>query len=989
VFPWLSSKSLLRWVAHAVLIGGLSFCLPSRSDAIFAQGQASAAGPSSAATPQDRVATPFAKELGQAFALFTSGKLDQAEQAYRALLVQATSAADLRAQAQAHGGLGSIFSQKANYPAARSELEVALALFEGIEDAAGQMMVNTLLGDVYQMTGDAQSARDYYHRALEIEGRLGRLRYKAILFGDLARAGDPDGDKLLEQKLEIARQIGARDLQASALHAMGDNLFNNGQFDAAQDRLSQAAILYEKSGDRNGLARALTSEGRVERAHGHPDQALRLYQQALDLQQQTGDREGAIQTINAMAVAREALNDWSKSVELYQRALAMAKETGSQYLVDFEQGNLAGSLIDLGRNEEAARILEQMLSHGVAPYLKRYRYLSLSLARLNLGQLPQALAAANEAVQAARAAADMDLLPAALYRKAEAEAKLGDQSAALADASECLQTIEELRKHLVPSDFMKRGFAGITQDLFGFSIDLLARANQPGRALEVAEQARSRAFLDLLATRELEIAAGKQRPLSKGETHETGLAARLEPNHPRAGASSSMLSRGDSQRALDLWNRLAPSDAELRSPVSVAPFSLEQLQAAARRLNSTVLSYWVSAGSTYAWVISPAVGVHSVRVEVTSRRLEEMVEALWPGAQGSRRGDEQAPGSDAQTGPATVEPNLVGTRGGGTLVLDGTGRKNWRELYRLLIQPLEQWLPRAPGSLLTIEPSGPLSMLPFAALRNGRGQYLIEKFTLHYIPALSLLAFTDRKKEATRQTPYYLLVADPSGTPKSPNGRPLPALAGARREASIVASLVPSSEVKLLEGRDATERQVEEQAGRSTVIHFATHGIIRDDQPFDSFLALGGSGWNLKQDGHFTAQKIYGLDIHADLVFLSACRSGLGEVKGDGMAALTRAFFYAGTPSVIATLWDVADEPTYRLVGAFYRAWLNGTRRNDARLNGAGLNGAGKARALRSAQLKLLGELRRGQIKLHVGAGTLALPEDPVFWASFVLEGEP
>jgi CHAT domain-containing protein/tetratricopeptide (TPR) repeat protein len=975
VFVGPYSKSLLRWVAHAILIGGLSLCVPSTSDAIFAQGQTSAAGTSSVAAPQDRVAIPFAKELGQASALAQSGKLDQAEQAYRAVLVQAAAAADLHAQAQAHGGLGSIFSQSANYPAARNELEVALALFEALQDAPGQAMANTLLGGVYRISGDNQSARDRYHRALEIEGRLGRLRFKAILLGDLAMAGDPDGDKLLEQELEIARQIGARDLQASALHAIGDNLFNKGQYDAAQDRLNEAAQFYQKYGDLGGLARVLTSEGRVERAHGHPDQALRLYQQALDLQQKIGDRQGAIQTINAMAVAHDALNDYVKSAETYQRALDMAKATGSQYLVDFEQGNLAGALISLGKNEEAARILQELMSHGVAPYLKPYRYLSLSEVQLNLGKLRQALAAASEAVDTARDQTDRDILPKTLYQKAQVEARLGDQNAALADAAECLQAIEELRKHLVPSDFMKRGFAAITQDLFGFSIELLARANQPGRAIEIAEQARSRAFLDLLATRDVQIAAGKEPLASLDKAREMALP-RLEPNSVPSNSTPGILTRGENQNASELWNRLAPSDAELGSPVSVRPFSLEQLHEAARRLNSTVLSYWVSAGATYAWVISPGGTVHLARVEVTSKHLTELVGALWPGRRspgtGSRGAEPTASGED-QSPQAVIDPAGVPTRGGAILTVDGTSRKNWRELYRLLIQPVEQWLPQAPGSLITIEPSGPLLMLPFAALRNARGQYLIERFTLHYIPAVSLLAFTG-KKESTRQRPYYLLVADPSGIPRGPSGRPLPALAGARREASIVAGLVPASEVKLLEGRDATERQVEDLAGRSSVLHFATHGIIRDDQPFDSFLALGGSGWNLKQDGHFTAQKIYGLDLHADLVFLSACRSGLGQVSGDGMAGLTRAFFYAGTPSVIATLWDVADEPTYRLVGAFYRSWLSGSD---------------KARALRSAQLKLLGELRRGRVRLHTSAGSFQLPEDPVFWASFVLQGEP
>jgi CHAT domain-containing protein len=295
-------------------------------------------------------------------------------------------------------------------------------------------------------------------------------------------------------------------------------------------------------------------------------------------------------------------------------------------------------------------------------------------------------------------------------------------------------------------------------------------------------------------------------------------------------------------------------------------------------------------------------------------------------------------------------------------------------LYRLLIEPVERWLPRVPGSLLAIEPHGPLTTLPFAALTDARGRYLIERFTLHFVPAISLLRFTANKKRARAVSPSYLLIADPTGMPHGEGDRPLPALAGARREVSTVARLLTGSQVSVLEGNRATERRVEELAGHSSVIHFATHGIIRDERPFDSFLALGGSGWDLAHDGHFTAQKISRMDLHADLVFLSACRSGLGQVSGDGVAGLTRAFLYAGTPSVIATLWDVADEPTYRLVGTFYKSWVRG---ND------------KARALRLAQLGLLQQLRRGQVKVHTTAGDLTLREDPVFWASFVLQGEP
>ena len=156
-------------------------------------------------------------------------------------------------------------------------------------------------------------------------------------------------------------------------------------------------------------------------------------------------------------------------------------------------------------------------------------------------------------------------------------------------------------------------------------------------------------------------------------------------------------------------------------------------------------------------------------------------------------------------------------------------------------------------------------------------------------------------------------------------------------------------------------------AGRA-VLHFATHAIVRGDEPLSSFLALAASG---DDDGRLTAQEIYRLRLDADLVVLSACRSAGGRVTGDGIATFARAFIYAGAPSIVASVWDVADEPTNRLLPAFYRAWLGG---------------ASKARALRTAQLGLMNDLRAGKIHIVTPAGPVSLPEHPVFWASVVDE---
>jgi CHAT domain-containing protein len=178
--------------------------------------------------------------------------------------------------------------------------------------------------------------------------------------------------------------------------------------------------------------------------------------------------------------------------------------------------------------------------------------------------------------------------------------------------------------------------------------------------------------------------------------------------------------------------------------------------------------------------------------------------------------------------------------------------------------------------------------------------------------------------------------------------------------------------VTLLEGRDATEPRVTAAAAGKAIVHFATHAIVRDEAPNESYLAFGPGGDSTT--GLLTAREVYGLRLNADLVVLSACRSGGGRVTGDGIATFARAFLYAGTPSLVVSLWDVADEPASRLLPAFYGTWLGG---------------ASKARSLRRAQLRLLADLRAGTVRVDTRAGPVVLPEHPMFWAGFVLIGEP
>jgi CHAT domain-containing protein len=165
---------------------------------------------------------------------------------------------------------------------------------------------------------------------------------------------------------------------------------------------------------------------------------------------------------------------------------------------------------------------------------------------------------------------------------------------------------------------------------------------------------------------------------------------------------------------------------------------------------------------------------------------------------------------------------------------------------------------------------------------------------------------------------------------------------------------------------------------RARLVHFATHGLVRDSDPLGSHLMLataGGRAYRASHDdGRLTASEIAHLRLSSDLVVLGACRSARGAVSSDGISGLTRAFMAAGAPSVIATLWDVPDTATSRLMERFYRLYLAGVS---------------KDRALRAAQLALLRDLRAGRVKVRVGHTTIASPEHPHFWAGAILVGAP
>ena len=235
-----------------------------------------------------------------------------------------------------------------------------------------------------------------------------------------------------------------------------------------------------------------------------------------------------------------------------------------------------------------------------------------------------------------------------------------------------------------------------------------------------------------------------------------------------------------------------------------------------------------------------------------------------------------------------------------------------RELYQEVFAPVRAHLA---ARHLIIVPHGVLHYLPFHALRDDTG-YLIDSYTISYAPSGSIFAHCQEKPACANGPSLVLGIPDQRA--------PL-----ILQEVRAVAEMLPAAE--LLLGAQANEQALRDKGLQSRVIHIATHGKFRQDNPMFSGIRLG--------DAYLNLYDLYQLKLNAELVTLSGCATGMNVVTpGDELLGLIRGLLYAGAHSLLLTLWDVHDRSTADFMAIFYRRFRDG---------------AGKAAALRDAMIEL------------------------------------
>lgn len=350
------------------------------------------------------------------------------------------------------------------------------------------------------------------------------------------------------------------------------------------------------------------------------------------------------------------------------------------------------------------------------------------------------------------------------------------------------------------------------------------------------------------------------------------------------------------------------------------------------------------AAELYIWVISPkgTIDFRKVALKTEDRSLADLITEARSSIGAEGRGasrNAQAPDSNA---PAA-----------------GSGYPMLQALHRILIAPIADLLPAGSDSKLMLLPQDRLYLVPFAALQDASGTFLVTQHTLFMNYSAAALPFeAEMLRHASEAGRGVLVVGNPQmpSYPYGPGGAllPLPALPAAEKEARDISALFRAN---VLVGASATKRSVVARMPTARIIHFATHGIMDRDEDqsryFDTIALAPGDGDN----GFLAAREIDKMHLAAELAVLSACDTADGKPTGDAVLGFSSAFLAAGVPSVVVAQWSIPDAPTALLMQTFYDRLLHG---------------GDKAYALQQAMLAVMTRY-----------------PDPGAWAAFSLIGAP
>ena len=858
-----------------------------------------------------------------------------------------------------------------------------------------------------------------FEQALSLSREIGDLKMEAACLNNIGLQYIQLGDrqKALEynlRALQPARVSGDRSTEAGTLNNIGSSYKNLGEFQKSIDYFEKGLALSRAMGDASKLVTSLTNMGNLYLDVGETQTALYYYQQALDAHRNDiGNLNNKVMVINQIGLIYEEAGDVPKALEHYEQALSIVQSNNLIRPHAFCVFYIGRAYAGIGDKEKAFDFLQKALAlsrtAGDRP-LEAYTLDQIGLLQASTNEIAKAIESFDLAISLSREIRNKLMQATILNHKARVLRNVGQIEQARANIEESLSLIESLRAK-IGSPGLRASYLARVQDYYELAVDILTRLHQQNPsggydklALQTSERARARALIELLAEGQINIREGISPELLKAERD------LLQQFDARAEALSRLSSKRTEQIAAiqkeleELRAQYQKLQADIRatspryaSLVQPSPLTAQEIQQNLLDADTMLLEYSLGKERSYLFAVTQdSIKTFELpkreEIEKAAREVYELLTARNKTIKFETRDEklDRVAQADAAFGKAA------------------------NKLVQLVLAPASKALTK---KRLLIVPDGPLQYVPFAALPGSKMEKptqnselpLILNHEIVMLPSASTLAVLRKEAEGRTPAPKTVAVlADPvfekdderfkvfsakmkHATNASPNlaakvrsaetkdfnyftraveeaentdvGFQFARLPFTRKEAQAIGRLVPVSQnITALDFSATRSMALNPELSKYRIVHFATHGFISTAHPELSGIVLSLFDEHGKpQDGFLRADNIYNLNLPADLIVLSGCRTGLGkEIRGEGLIGLTRGFMYAGAARVAVSLWDVHDEATAELMTHFYHGMIK--------------EKLSPAAALRRAQVSMMKEKRWSS---------------PYYWSSFILQGEP
>jgi CHAT domain-containing protein/Tfp pilus assembly protein PilF len=779
-----------------------------------------------------------------------------------------------------------------------------------------------------------KQSREMYKQLQEPGGESKALLNLGTAYLSLERY--QDAIATLESSLPLTQSLHNRRDEAQALGNLGIAYNAIGNYSKAISSHKQAGKILLAIGDRQGLGQVLLNLGKTFAVLGDDDNAITAFEQSLLITQQIGDPEGEGIAQGSLGNVYANLGKYKEAIAAHKQSLKIAQDIKNPSAQASALINLGSTYHSQRQGEKARSYYQQALEIAKSAGDRRRQAEalgSLGLIYEDAREHTKAIECQEESLAIAEKIGDPAFQGMVLNNLGHALFGAGKLKVAEDKLRTAVKLLDNLRPGL--SDTYKVSIFDTQVHTYNLLQQILVAANQPEASLEASEQGRARAFAELLSRRIYQ---------EGGQT-------------------------------------IPPSISNLPPP------NIQKIREIARQQNATLVEYAIVPDDDFKfrgkqrgkeqelliWVVQPTGKVALRRVDLKPlwRRngtLSDVIQISCCYILNESYSIDQCLRKSPGEGEKLMEAlsQLKPTQTGQS----SSASQDFRQiLHQFLIQAIADLLPNNPDDHVIFIPQETLFLVPFPALQDKKGKYLIEQHTILTAPSIQLLELTRNLKDKRKQLAGGIIpsiFSSPSstlivGNPIMP--QPLPQLKQAEQEAKDIAQLFNTTAII---GVQATKANILVKLSSSKLVHLATHGILDYGIQntslgvpgalaggFGGAIALTPSG---KDAGWLTANEIFNLRMNADLVVLSACKTGIGRISGDGVIGLSRALITAGSLSVVVSLWSVKDNETANLMTLFYQS----LQKNPD-----------KAAALRHAMLE-----------------TMKKQPQPLYWAAFTLMGE-